>query len=152
MANGYKIQKYRVRLVKDGAVRVLPFDTMHGSTAAAAVFRSVMAGLPHEEVWVALLNAKNDIMGLVRVSQGGMHGAALKPSDVLRPVIVSGASGFVMAHNHPSGDPTPSVADIEMTRLLLKASAIVGVTCADHLIVTEKGDWQSLSEHPGLDW
>lgn len=149
----YKVQKYKVRLVKDGATRVVPHERVHGSQAAVDVFRSVMRRLPHEEVWVAFLNARNVVTGLVRVGQGGMHACALKPADVLRPVLGSDACAFILAHNHPSGDPTPSQNDIEMTRALIKASGVVGLYFADHLIVTERGDWHSIREsHDSLDW
>jgi DNA repair protein RadC len=150
---GYKVQKYRVRLVKDGAARVVARPSIAGASSAVEVFRAVLSGLPHEEVWLALTNARLDVTGLVRVSQGGLHGAALKPSDVLRPVLASGASGFVMAHNHPSGDPAPSGDDLSMTRALLRACAVVGVSCMDHLILTDSGDWQSLADsHTELGW
>lgn len=143
---GYKVQKYRCRLVKDGAATVVARKTIHNDNAAVEVFRAVLKGLPHEEVWLALTNARNDVTGLVRVSQGGLHGAGLRPSDVLRVVLVSGASGFVMAHNHPSGDSTPSQEDIVMTQAMVKACAVVGVTCLDHLVIVESGQWRSIRD------
>ena len=153
IAKGYKVQKYKVRLVKDGAVRVLPAPRVSGSAFAYSVFRSIMKGLPHEEVWACFANARNDITGLVRIAQGGMHGAAMTPADVLRPALLAGASGFVLAHNHPSGDPTPSSADVEMTKRLLAACSVVGVSMLDHLILTEAGEWVSMVDTcSGLDW
>ena len=150
---GYKVQKYKVRLVKDGGSVVVARTNIPGAAAAVEVFRGVLAGLPHEEVWIALLNVAHGVTGLVRVSQGGLHAAALKPSDVLRPVLVSGASGFVMAHNHPSGDPSPSGDDISMTRGLVAACRVVGTTLLDHVILTESGAWRSVMDAAGArDW
>lgn len=142
----YKVQRYKVQLVKDGRAALLATKRIPCADDAEKLFYPVFAGLPHEEVWMALCDAKNEVLGLVRVGQGGMHGCALKPSDVLRPAIAAGASGYILAHNHPSNDPTPSQADIEMTRLLIKASGIVGVTCLDHLILTWTGGYRSLRD------
>jgi DNA repair protein RadC len=87
-------------------------------------------------VWLVLLNAKNDVTGVIKVSEGGLHGAALRPSDVFRPVLVAGADGFAMLHNHPSGDPTPSAADVNMTKLIVNGAQAVGLFFVDHVVVT----------------
>lgn len=140
----YKIPRYRCRLVKDGRALQVEANIVDCAESAARLFRPVFRDLPHEEVWIALLNARNSVMGLVRAGQGGLHGCALKPCDILRPVVVVGACGFVMAHNHPSGDPTPSQEDREMTRVLLRASETMGVGLLDHVILTREGPWQAL--------
>lgn len=142
----YKIQKYRCALVKDGRVQTAERFEVKCSESALALFRPVFAGLPHEEVWMAMLNAKNDVLGLVRVGQGGLHGCALTPADVFRPAIAACASAVVIAHNHPSGDPTPSEADREMTRLMSKAAKLLGIYLLDHLILTRKGPWRALRD------
>jgi DNA repair protein RadC len=143
---GYNVQKYRVQLVRDGVERVLPLVHVEGAWHAAEVFASVLKGLPHEEVWMILVDGRNRIRGLVKLSQGGAHGTALKPADVFRPVIAAGVDAFILGHNHPSGDPSPSSADREMTQLLIEASKSVGVTCLDHIVWTELGGWRSLRE------
>lgn len=147
----YRIQKYVCRLVKDGAERVVSRKYLPNCEAAAALFESVFRDVPHEEVWLATCNAANVVQGLIRVSQGGLHGAALRPVDVLRPVIASGHGAFLMAHNHPSGDPTPSEADREMTRLLIEASNLIGLTCLDHIIWAGPGKYRSLRDSMAFD-
>lgn len=142
----YRIQKYKVRLVKDGAERRVTRTVLPNDDAAAALFEPLFIGLPHEEIWIAVCNAANVVQGLVRVSQGGLHGAALRPVDVLRPVIASGHGAFVMAHNHPSGDPEPSQADLDMTRLLIQASELLGLTMMDHIVWAAPGKWRSLRD------
>jgi DNA repair protein RadC len=69
----------------------------------------------------------------------------LRPADVLRPALEDAASGIVLVHNHPSGDPTPSRADVEMTRALLEACELLGLYFLDHVIVARSGA-QSLRE------
>lgn len=142
----YRIQKFVCRLVKDGAERVVSRKYLQNDDAAAALFEPVFRDVPHEEIWIATCNAANVVQGLVRVSQGGLHGAALRPVDVLRPVIASGHGAFLMAHNHPSGDPSPSAADVEMTRLLIEASAVLGLTFLDHIVWAGPGKWRSLRD------
>lgn len=145
----YKVQKFKVRLVKDGSAQVVARDRVPCTEAAAELFASVLRGLPHEEVWIAVCSAQHDVRGLIRAGQGGSHACALRPSDVLRPVLLSGQASFILAHNHPSGDPTPSHDDVEMTRALCRASEIVGVTFLDHIIWTQGGQWRSLRDVSG---
>lgn len=107
--------------------------------AVAAWARPRLAGLDHEEVWLLCLDAKNALRSARRIAQGGLHGCALRPADVLRPALEDAASGIVLVHNHPSGDPNPSAADIDMTQALLEACQILGVYLLDHVIVARSG-------------
>jgi DNA repair protein RadC len=74
------------------------------------------------------------------VAQGGLHGCALTPGDVLRPAVRDGGSAFVLVHNHPSGDPVPSREDVAMTRLVAAAGELLGVPLLDHVIVARGGE------------
>ncbi|HWO12328.1 MAG TPA: DNA repair protein RadC [Polyangiaceae bacterium] len=113
--------------------------------AVAAWARPRLAALDHEEVWLLCLDAKHGLRSARRIARGGLHGCALRPADVLRPALEDAASGIVIVHNHPSGDPTPSSADIEMTRSLIDACQILGLHLLDHVIVARSGA-QSLRE------
>lgn len=133
--------KYQVK-VKECRLRVsdsfeTPYEKIAAPHHAASVFRQVMHGLPHEEMWVLMLTGDNRPLGLVKVSQGGIGGAAVQPSDVLRPAIVAGARAFILAHNHPSGDSTPSPDDIQTTRTLTDCARMLGITMLDHLVLTD---------------
>jgi DNA repair protein RadC len=107
--------------------------------AVAAWAQPRLAGLDHEEVWLLCLDGKNALRSARRIAQGGLHGCALRPADVLRPALEDAASGIVLVHNHPSGDPSPSLADIEMTRALVEACEILGLYLLDHVIVARSG-------------
>ena len=113
--------------------------------AVAAWAQPRLAALDHEEVWLLCLDAKNALRSARRIARGGLHGCALRPADVLRPALEDAASGIVIVRNHPSGDPTPSLADIEMTRALVEACQILGIHLLDHVIVARAGA-QSLRE------
>jgi DNA repair protein RadC len=107
--------------------------------SVAAWARPRLAGLEHEEVWLLLLDGANGLKCASRIAQGGLHGCALTPRDVLRPALRDGASAMVLVHNHPSGDPTPSVEDLDMTRAVAIAGDVVGVPLLDHVVVARGG-------------
>ena len=101
--------------------------------------RPHLIGLEHEEVWLLCLDARNVLRNSRRVAQGGLHGCALTAKDVLRPALRDGASAIVLVHNHPSGDPEPSDADVSMTNALDIACATVGLPLLDHVVVASDG-------------
>lgn len=104
-----------------------------------------LVGLEHEEVWVLAMKSSRRVEAEWCVARGGLHGCGLLPADVLRPVLRCAASAFILVHNHPSGDPTPSQDDVLMTRALQQACLAVGVTLVDHVIVSRSGSY-SLAE------
>lgn len=107
--------------------------------SVAAWARPRLSPLDHEEVWLLCLDGKNALRSARCIARGGLHGCALRPADVLRPALADAATGIVLVHNHPSGDPTPSVADIEMTRALAEACQVVGLYLLDHVVVARSG-------------
>lgn len=111
--------------------------------------RPRLAGLEHEEVWLLGLDARNVLRTARRVAQGGVHGCAVLPRDILRPAVREAASAIILLHNHPSGDPTPSTEDVLMTRALAAACDVVGVALLDHVIVA-RGGASSLREENAL--
>lgn len=140
------VQLYKCRLVKDGRALQLPGRRAVNAEGAVSVFRRLMVGCPHEEIWTLMLNGQNEIQGAARVALGGLHGCGVRVCDILRPVIVSGACSFIVSHNHPSGSAEPSAADRDMTRQLLAACRVVGVTLVDHVIVTAGPEFRSMRE------
>ena len=101
--------------------------------------RPRLATLDHEEVWMLAVDGRNGVRAERRIAQGGLHGCALTPKDVLRPALKDAASGIVLIHNHPSGDPEPSPDDVRMTRAMAAACDVVGVALLDHVIVARGG-------------
>jgi DNA repair protein RadC len=117
----------------------------HGK-AVAAHLRWSLASLDHEEMWVLSLDGRNLLRGTRRVAQGGVHRLSVAPRDILAAAIADGASTFVLAHNHPSGDPTPSADDITMTRVTAAAGDVMGVPMVDHVILARDGSYRSMLE------
>jgi len=87
-----------------------------------------------EHFKVLLMNTKNEVMKTEEVSHGGIDGTEAMPRDVLRSAVRLGATAIIAAHNHPSGDPEPSRADIALTKRLSEAAQLVGINLLDHVI------------------
>jgi len=124
-------------------------ETLTSFDAVVDWARPRLAGLEHEEVWLLGLDARNVLRTARRIAQGGVHGCAVLPRDILRPAVREAASSIILLHNHPSGDPTPSSEDVLMTRALAAACEVVGVALLDHVIVA-RGGASSLREHDVL--
>lgn len=97
--------------------------------------RPRIGSLSHEEVWVLCVDGRSSLRSAWLVGKGGVHGCGLLPRDLLGPVVRDGASGFILVHNHPSGDPTPSPEDIDLTGAVLRVSTWLGTPLLDHVIV-----------------
>lgn len=91
-----------------------------------------------EYVKLILLNAKNEILKIVDISKGGTNSAVVEPKEILQEAIKLGAPKIILIHNHPSGDSTPSRADIEMTKRLYLASNILGIQLLDHIVIGDR--------------
>ena len=105
----------------------------------AAHFDTVASGLDVEKFWVLCLNRRNRLRKRVEVTSGTATAALAHPREVFRSAIREAAAAVVCAHNHPSGDPSPSAADIQLTRQLREAAAAVDIPLLDHVIIGRRG-------------
>lgn len=114
------------------------------------VFKSNMRSLRHEEFHIMLLNVKMQQIGYEKVSSGGIKSACAEPTKVFSQPIKRSCRYIIVAHNHPSGDPTPSEEDIRSTRMLAASGKILGIEVLDHIIIA--GDkWYSFAMNGMLD-
>ncbi|HEX2862373.1 MAG TPA: DNA repair protein RadC [Lacunisphaera sp.] len=100
-----------------------------------AHFASQIAGLVVEKFWVLCLNRKNRLIRQVEVTSGTATSSLAHPREVFREAVHHGASAVVCVHNHPSGDPAPSAADVQVTRQLRDAARALDIDLLDHVIV-----------------
>jgi len=114
------------------------------ASAVADAFVPRIGALDHEQMWVLSLDGRMRLRGARRAAQGGRHGLIVTAREILGLALADAATGFVLVHNHPSGSPAPSEADITMTRAICRAADIVGVPLLDHVVVTASGDYCSL--------
>lgn len=98
-----------------------------------------MAHLNHERVRVLYLNTQNRLVLDHLVSEGSIDEAAIHPREVIRRAFDVGAAALILVHNHPSGHPEPSRADIDITQRIAEAGRLLGVTVHDHVIVGREG-------------
>ena len=96
-----------------------------------------MRYLEQEEFRIILLNIKNKVLGVETVFRGGLNSSIVHPREIFRLALRRSAASLILLHNHPSGDPTPSAEDISVTRRLVEAGEIMGVSILDHIIMGE---------------
>ena len=118
-----------------------------GSKNAADALRLVYPGMEHREYfYVLLMNRANKILGYYQVSSGGISGTVVDQRIVFQAAIKANASAMILAHNHPSGQLTPSQADIDLTRKMKAAGEIMDIPVLDHLIMTEESYYSFADE------
>ena len=110
---------------------------VNNPSVVAEIARARLGHEETEEFWVALLDNKNRLVGWERLSRGTVDQAPVYPREVLALAISRKASGIIVVHNHPGGDPRPSASDIELTVKLRAAARELGVRLLDHLVVTD---------------
>jgi DNA repair protein RadC len=109
-------------------------------------FRSTLLDLRKERFLLVLLDGKHRVMGSKTISEGSLTASLVHPREVFSPAIRESAGAVVLVHNHPSGDPTPSLEDIEITRRLIEVGELVGIRVLDHVIIGED-TFTSFLEH-----
>lgn len=110
----------------------------------------VMASYDREHFWVLALDPKNRLIRQGEVSVGIVDATVVHPREVYKDAVRLSATGIIVVHNHPSGDPQPSRADIRLTRRLAEAGAVMGIQLLDHVIIGASGIGYSLREHGEL--
>ena len=118
-----------------GEEEFAPGAPFKGSYDVYAHFRERLADERHEHFYAVLLDNKHRKIKDVRISQGSLTASIVHPRDVYLPVIRESAAAVIFVHNHPSGDPTPSHEDIEITRRLREVGELVGVSVLDHIVI-----------------
>ena len=109
------------------------------SEEVANYYIPLLKDLKNEQFRLVMLNIKNRIIREVMISQGSLTSSIVHPREVLKIAIKASAASVIFLHNHPSGDPEPSIDDIEITNRLCKSCSIIGINVLDHLIIAENG-------------
>ena len=102
-------------------------------------FHPSLRFVPHERFLVLLLNGRHRLLRQEVISQGTLTASLVHPREVFRPALQEAAAALILVHNHPSGDPTPSPEDRQVTERLARAGEILGVRVLDHVVVAERG-------------
>ena len=120
---------YEAKLVYEPTLFEVGAFSLSRAEADYDYMKVVLELHPMQEVfYVLLLNTKNKPLGRIAISTGTVSGTLVHPREVFRPAIVAGATGIICVHNHPSGDPAPSSADISITRELREAAKTLEIS------------------------
>ena len=112
-------------------------EQINSPSKVAALATARLGTLASEEFWVILVDNKNRLLAFERVSQGTVDQTPVYPREVLSMAFTHKASGMMLVHNHPGGDPTPSSQDMDLTRRIAQVASDVGIRVLDHLVVAE---------------
>ncbi|HLQ36435.1 MAG TPA: DNA repair protein RadC [Planctomycetota bacterium] len=115
--------------------RFRPGQALRSAADVARVVRESVRGSMRESFFALLLDNRHRVLGLRVISTGGVASTPVHPREVFAPAIREGAAAVVVAHNHPSGDPSPSIEDRKVTQRLRGAAELLGIELLDHVVV-----------------
>lgn len=139
------ITRYRLALVREPSSHPIG-ETINSPCPLAAISREILATEPQEVVICFHLDGGNRLRGYQEVARGAIDRTRVDLRVLFGGVLVAGSPAFALAHNHPSGDHTPSSDDISLTRQISKAADLLGIRFVDHLVVGDRG-WSSLRDN-----
>jgi DNA repair protein RadC len=116
---------------------------------AANVVRMEMMFLDHEQMHILILDTKNQLIELIKRYKGTVNSSVLRSAEIFRPAIVRNCPNVIVCHNHPSGDPTPSPEDIDVTLQLVEAGRLLDIEVLDHLVI---GNPRYVSLKQQINW
>lgn len=129
------VMKFAQRVLAEESAHEILFDNCE---TVARHFQPLINGADIEHFWVLCLDRKNRLLKREEVTKGTATNCLAHPREVFRKAIQIGAAGIIAVHNHPSGDPAPSRADIQVTRQLRESAKVIGIDLVDHIIVGQR--------------
>ena len=118
---------------------------IHGPADAANILNYFIGELSQEEMWVIDLDTHNRVMSLVALYKGSVNSSQVRVCEIFRQAISENAPAIIVAHNHPSGDTSPSPEDASVTKAIFQAGRLLDIDLLDHIVVSH-GRWTSLKE------
>ena len=143
----YRIPQYKIQLVRDGSA-LYDAKNVNSPCNAAAIITQYLEGQDRENLVVLLLDIRNNVIGINTVSVGSATATVVHPREIFKPAVLANATGIILAHNHPSGDVTPSKEDDKTTRRINEAGKLMDIPMLDHIIVSHDANYYySYKEH-----
>jgi DNA repair protein RadC len=102
---------------------------------AAELIQYEMVGLPQENLWVLLLDTRNRVLKIEKLYKGSLNSSTVRVGELFKSALTNNAASVILAHNHPSGDPTPSPEDVALTRAASQAGRLLDVEVLDHIVI-----------------
>lgn len=110
--------------------------TINSPADVASLVLPFIGNLDHEELWVILMDTRNRVKSLIALYKGSVNSSQVRVAEVFKQAITDNALAIILAHNHPSGDPTPSPDDVCLTRSIVQAGQLLDILLLDHIIVS----------------
>lgn len=132
-------KRYHIAQLKNNPV-------VHNTDSAVSLLSEYLAGEKTEMIAALWLNTKHHLIEFDILAEGSLREAPIYPREIVKRALARNAAAFILAHNHPSGDPTPSRADIDITFQLARACKPLDIRLLDHIIIGKGLSYQSLVE------
>jgi len=133
------IPVYHIELVRDRQITVEPPATINNPDDVVAILKDELLRADREKLVCLTLNAKHVVIGIEIVSVGTLTASVAHPREIFKGAILKNAAAIILAHNHPSGDPSPSSEDIQLTKRIKEAGELLGIELLDHVILGHLG-------------
>lgn len=108
---------------------------IQSSECIVRIFKPILRNLRHEECWIVYLDRANKLIAKERLSTGGISATVMDPKIIMKKAVDKLASGIIIVHNHPSGNPYPSEVDKKQTKMLKEGARLLDISLLDHIII-----------------
>jgi len=133
------IPKYKIQLVKEKSIKYEAVDKkINSPDTANNIVRTLLENETEEVFMLVAVDTKCKVIGVSEVSRGSLNASIVHPREVFKRAMMMNAANILVAHNHPSGDPTPNTEDIDITKRLDEAGRLLGIGIMDHIIIGDE--------------
>ena len=129
------LQRYDIRLVRDGRLTLEETPIIRRPEDTLPILAAELSELAYERFIALALSTKNHVIAVLPVSSGSLNASIVHPRELFQRAILSNCASIILAHNHPSGDPTPSPEDIQLTQRLINAGQLLDIIILDHVVL-----------------
>lgn len=144
------VQKYRLSMVKEEGYRY-DYDGSSPGSIAKILCTMGYANMPSETCGVVAMDVKNRIIGIFEIASGDISTSIVPMRNIFQRLLLCNAACFVVWHNHPSGDPSPSSEDIQVTKRIKDCADLMGIQFQDHIIIGDNC-YRSMREKGDMLW
>ncbi len=129
------IPRFDVRLVRDGRVATVEPTLIRHPEDTLPILTAELSELAYEKFIALALSTKNHVIAVLPVSSGTLNASIVHPRELFQRAILANSAALIVAHNHPSGDPSPSPEDIGLTNKLVEAGQLLDIPVLDHIVL-----------------
>ena len=125
----------RCKLVKESEIN---YQSISCASEAVSILKELMQDVAEEYFWILCLDVKGNVIGCHEISHGDLSSAPVHPREIFKRAVLNNSASIICGHNHPSGDPTPSMEDIALTSRIAEAGKLMGIRMLDHIIIGDE--------------